>query len=266
MADIVKYEALPIPLDFEDKLLIPTKVEEQITLLTAPTPKKFIMQRKGRGGQTLDYIATPYVIARLNATFFFNWDADVVWHEINWKERQVAVKVRLKVRFIDGREVVKEAYGGSDIKFNKVGELIDFADDLKAAESDALKKAASMLGVGWDVYAGYGDEARQQPDPPKPEQNPAFQKLTKAREKIGAETFDPLLLVIGFKSIEAIPINKLDDVYASIRKAWNGRKKVEKAETKAENKKPGDVADTPSERVNPAGGTSPGPFKKEKGA
>jgi hypothetical protein len=226
-----KYQALPIPLDFEDKLLVPTKVEDQIVLLTASTPKKFIQSRKGRGGQTLDYIATPYVIARLNATFFFNWDVQVIWHEVNWRERQVAVRISLRVKFIDGREVVKEAYGGSDIKFNKVGELIDFADDLKAAESDALKKAASMLGVGWDVYAGYSEESRQQPDPKKEakdKESPYVAKLHNAREKFGAETFDPLLLVIGFKSIDAIPINKLERVYEEVRKAWKSRKKVEK--------------------------------------
>lgn len=231
---LVKYEALPIPLNLETRLIVPVTLQEQVALLTTTTPKQFIMQRKGRGGKELDYIETNYVIARLNATFFFNWDAEAVWQEVNWKERQVAVKVRLRVRFMDGREVTKEAFGGSDIKYNKVGEIIDFADDLKAAMSDAIKKAASMLGVGWDVYAGFGEESRHAPDPPKEKvaESPANllrDKLRLARQKIGKETFDPLLeLASGQKRIKDIPDDKLEKAYAEIRKSWNSRKKAAK--------------------------------------
>lgn len=164
-----------VPVTALDSLPVCDTVKGQIALLTIPTPKDYIKSRRGRGGQSLDYIETNYVIARLNATFFFNWDVETVWQQVDLKERQVAVRIRLKVKFADGREIIKEAYGGSDVKRTKTGELIDLADDLKAAESDALKKAASMLGVGWDVYSGIANreeaidvEADDFSDDPRP--------------------------------------------------------------------------------------------------
>lgn len=147
-----------VPITPLDSLPVCKTVKEQIILLTSTTPPKYIKTRQGRGGLALDYIETNYVIARLNATFFFNWNVETLWHEINWKEGQVAVRVRLTAKFADGKEIIKEAFGGSDVKRTKTGELIDFADDLKASESDALKKAASMLGIGWDVYAGIANK------------------------------------------------------------------------------------------------------------
>jgi hypothetical protein len=45
------------------------------------------------------------------------------------------------------------AFGGSDIKRKKEsGEVICLADDLKAAATDSLKKAASLLGLGLHLY------------------------------------------------------------------------------------------------------------------
>jgi len=138
-----------------DKLPLVTTKDKQVMLLATPTPKKYIKKRKGRAGQVYDYVETNYVIGRLNATFFYNWNSEVIWQEIDKEAGQVIVKIRLTVKFADGETVTKEAFGGADIqRSKKTKKIIDLADCLKSAESDAIKKAASMLGIAWDVYAG----------------------------------------------------------------------------------------------------------------
>ena len=100
------------------------------------------------------------MIARLNATFLCDWDLDIVEEKIFKEIGQIATKVKLTARFINGRTVSKTAWGGSSVKKSN-GKIVDIADDLKSAESDALKKAASMIGICWDVYSGMtnGDQA-----------------------------------------------------------------------------------------------------------
>ena len=134
---------------------IPMAVTErdQLDWIFAPTPQEFIKQREGRGGKTFDYVETNYVIARLNATFLCDWDLDIVEVKIFKEISQIATRVKLTVRFLNGRTISKTAWGGSSIKM-KGNEIIDLADDLKSSESDALKKAASMVGICWDVYSG----------------------------------------------------------------------------------------------------------------
>jgi hypothetical protein len=49
--------------------------------------------------------------------------------------------------------IVKNQFGSSQITRNKkTGDLVSLGDDLKAAATDALKKAATLLGVGLHLY------------------------------------------------------------------------------------------------------------------
>jgi len=128
--------------------------DEQITEIARPTPKEFIYARKGRGNMELDYIDIDYVITKLNVIFGHDWDAVVKEYKIYFEAaEETVVLLALTVRTTKGT-VTKEAFGGSAIKKNKDQNIISVADDLKSAESDALKKAASLLGIGWDVFAG----------------------------------------------------------------------------------------------------------------
>jgi len=150
-----------------DTTIAMAKTEQaQLNLIFAPTPQKFIKQREGRGGKTFDYVETNYVIARLNATFLCDWDLDIIEEKIFKEISQIATKVKLTVRFLGGRTTSKTAWGGSSIKTNNNNDIIDIADDLKSAESDALKKAASMVGICWDVYSGMTNG--KQGETPKP--------------------------------------------------------------------------------------------------
>ncbi len=142
----------------DEQVKVAQNKRAQVALLASRTPEKYIKQKEGRGGLTLDYVEANYVTARLNATFMFDWDVEVLETKILKEVGQIATQVKLTVRFADGTQVSKTAWGGSEIKKyakgKRQGQIIDIADDLKGSQSDAMKKAASLLGVCWDVYSG----------------------------------------------------------------------------------------------------------------
>ena len=104
-----------------------------------------IKQRPGSYGKTLDYLETYSVIERLNEAFGLKWSWEIT--DVEVLNAQVYCQGRLTVT-VDGEKIVKEAFGGKDI----TTENSNLGDDLKSACSDALKKAATMLGVGLYLY------------------------------------------------------------------------------------------------------------------
>jgi hypothetical protein len=60
------------------------------------------------------------------------------------------------VRTPGGQTIVKTQFGGAEIKRHasgpRSGRPLSIADDYKAAASDSLKKCASLLGIGLDLY------------------------------------------------------------------------------------------------------------------
>ena len=148
-----------------EKAALALTYEDQVNLLSIETPPHYIKQREGRGGRTFDYVEANYVQGRLNATFRFKWDVEIIERVVDTKGNQIAMWIRLTVYFIDGSVVKKDAWGSAEIKRKQGdGGMVDLADDLKAAQSDGIKKAASMLGICWDVYSGYSktnDKAQQ---------------------------------------------------------------------------------------------------------
>jgi hypothetical protein len=124
--------------------------------LTRPFEPHQIRQRPGQHGRTLSYVDVTAVIARLNEACD-EWSFEITEHQV--MDGEVIVLGKLTA---DG--VVKTAFGGSTITIDKAGAVVSVADDLKAAASDALKKSASLLGVGLELYGG------QVPaNPPQPE-------------------------------------------------------------------------------------------------
>ena len=71
-----------------------------------------------------------------------------------------------------GQTIVKTQFGGADIKRHasgaSSGRPLSIADDYKAAASDALKKCASLLGIGLDLYGRDRPELEEGPQS-KPE-------------------------------------------------------------------------------------------------
>lgn len=154
--------------------------------ITAPIPEYVIQQRDAGRGQTLDYLSGSTVIDMLNTTFgHFGWSAEFPeqWvresdpffnkyskakektvhngQEGVW-ENQGAVawaKCRLTVTLIDetGKErtVVKEAFGSKSV----IGKQSEQEHIFKAAQTDALKKAASLIGIGLQLYRAEEEQA-----------------------------------------------------------------------------------------------------------
>jgi hypothetical protein len=122
-------------------------------LLERPFDAALVKTRRGAFGQTICYVEGAEYIRRLNAAFDGRWNFEIVNHHI--LNKYVVVVGRLTAG-----DIVKMAFGGSAITVaRESGEQVNIADDLKAAATDSLKKAASMLGVGLHLYTDNGDSA-----------------------------------------------------------------------------------------------------------
>lgn len=119
-------------------------------LLEKPFTPEQVKQREGNFGKVLDYVEGHTVIQRLNDAFESKWSFEILEHEILKEAGEVIVLGKLTAE-----NVVKTQFGSSMItRAKETGEIISLADDLKAAATDALKKAATLLGVGLHLYNG----------------------------------------------------------------------------------------------------------------
>ena len=115
-------------------------------ILEQPFPKALLKTRKGTFGKQFSYVEGAEYVRRLNDAFESAWSFDVIEHQV--LEAEVIVLGRLTAG-----DVTKTAFGGSKITVSREGEVVSIADDLKAAATDALKKASSLLGVGLHLYS-----------------------------------------------------------------------------------------------------------------
>ena len=111
-----------------------------LDVLTRPFDASEIKQRDGRKGKRFDYVETHSVIARLNEAFDGQWSFKVLDRII--EEGEIAVLGELSA---EGE--TKQQWGSKDR--NRGSSL---GDDLKAAASDAVKKCATLFGVGLHLY------------------------------------------------------------------------------------------------------------------
>lgn len=150
-------ELIPVPDSFTAlKEVKKAKYETALTnLVMGETPRDVVFERPIRGGSSVDYIPGWWFVEQLNSLFSYLWDFEILRESVG--QKQVWVLGKLTVRTWDGLVITKNSYGGSDIKLysdksDKAGQVIDIGDDLKSAATDALKKAATLLGLASDVY------------------------------------------------------------------------------------------------------------------
>ncbi len=126
-------------------------------VLETPFPPDQIKTRPGAFGSVLSYIEGHTVIGRLNDAFEGNWSFEIISHQILEEEVLVCGKF-----LAEQAGVVKMAFGSSSItRDRRTGKMVNIGSDLKAAQTDALKKASTLLGVGLYLYAGgNGESAR----------------------------------------------------------------------------------------------------------
>lgn len=115
-----------------------------------------------RGGVELEYVTGEQVTTRLNDELgFLNWSFRIVEHGIHAEADECWVLGELTV-VLEGRTVARQQFGSQKVKRSRAsGNPMDIGFDLKGAATDALKKCASLVGVGlylWkkDPPAGFG--------------------------------------------------------------------------------------------------------------
>lgn len=179
--ELVPHESAARGLQGEkQRLFVQTLDEAQVDFLLQRTPKSEIKMRQGRGGLQFAYVEHGYVTERLNLVFGFNWDFEIMDKQI--LDDEVIVEAKLTVRTPRGQTIVKTQFGGAEIKRHasgpKMGRPLSIADDYKAAGSDALKKCASLLGIGLDLYGRdrpdeEATQAEQKQPAPREQQRPS---------------------------------------------------------------------------------------------
>ncbi|MCC6176421.1 MAG: hypothetical protein IT305_14035 [Chloroflexi bacterium] len=102
-----------------------------------------------RGGVELEYITGEQAVSRLNETLgVAGWDFRIVQHGIHTEADECWVLAELTAT-VDGRTVTRQQFGSQKIKRSRSsGTPLDIGFDLKGAATDALKKCASLIGVG----------------------------------------------------------------------------------------------------------------------
>ena len=123
---------------------------ETRTVLETPFTPNQIKSRKGLWGKTLDYIEGHSVIQRLNEAFESDWSFEITEHNV-YEEEVVAIG-KLTVA-----NITKMQFGSNKItRDSGTQKILSLGDDLKSASTDALKKCASLLGIGLHLYGDVG--------------------------------------------------------------------------------------------------------------
>ncbi len=105
--------------------------------------------RDMRGGVELEYVTGEQVTTRLNEELgFLAWSFKVLEHGIHAEADECWVMAELTVHVGD-RTVIRQQFGSQKVKRSRAsGTPMDIGFDLKGATTDALKKCASLVGVG----------------------------------------------------------------------------------------------------------------------
>jgi hypothetical protein len=102
-----------------------------------------------RGGVELKYVSGEQVVTRLNEVLGVGgWSFRVLRHDVN-SEADEAWALGELVAEIGERTVVRQQFGSQKVRRSRsTGAPLDLGFDLKGASTDAMKKCASLLGVG----------------------------------------------------------------------------------------------------------------------
>ena len=133
--------------------------------LTDKFPEKFLKRRILNEGtkdeKIVEYIGGDKVVERLNDVVgVSNWSFTISDRIIDVDIGQIAILGRLVVTR-DGVETVREQWGSSVIETYSNGRVVCLGDNIKAATTDALKKCATLIGIGLYLY---DSESMKYPD------------------------------------------------------------------------------------------------------
>lgn len=123
-----------------------TSYSETYAALAAPFDHEF---EDVRGGVKLVYITGEQVSSRLNEVLGpGGWSFRVLKHDIHTEADETWVLGEITAD-IDGVTVTRQQFGSQKIKRSRTsGTPLDIGFDLKGAATDAMKKCATLIGVG----------------------------------------------------------------------------------------------------------------------
>jgi len=127
---------------------------EQLEIVNAPTPEEDILFRSGGGGSSFSYVTGEYVKRRLLEAFNGDFAITILSHERVENEVIVVIQAEYPLyehakngsHLLDRRGSIQEA-GNCEL-----GSRMKYGDALKTALTDALKRVATHLGIGLDLY------------------------------------------------------------------------------------------------------------------
>ena len=151
--------------------------------LSAPFPAE-LEGTLNKGGVAFKFVSVNEVIARLNDVLGVeNWTFEVISCERSLEGGDnIIAHVRLSAHMND-KPLQRDAYGGAEVKTKRDGGLLDLGNDHKIAVSDALKKAASMIGVGLYLYRSEEALAHEAHASEDPEVQQLYENFTSLIEK-----------------------------------------------------------------------------------
>ncbi|MGQ9474335.1 MAG: Rad52/Rad22 family DNA repair protein [Candidatus Caldatribacteriaceae bacterium] len=159
--------------------------------------RKEVKRRSDKEGRELFYVETSSVIRRLNEALDGEWSFEIKEKMIDLERGYIWVLGRLTCG-----NVVKEQFGFKAFSRDEESRFLYLGDDLKAAASDALKKCATLLGVGLYLYEG---EEALVSRPASEKQKQFIRTLLKGKGKaISEETLEKLTFEEASRLIDAL--------------------------------------------------------------
>ena len=159
--------------------------------LEEPFAREYVKQRTVDNGQVFDYLEGHMVIQRFNDVMDGHWGFEVLDFQIQRDSAEAMVLGKLTAS--DG--TVKCQFGSAILTTDpQTGKFIGIGDDLKAAATDALKKCATLLGVGLYLYNREGIPSRmssQKISKNNPEQTPQKPSAISLRAAEISDTLSP---------------------------------------------------------------------------
>ncbi|MBT5876389.1 MAG: hypothetical protein HOH43_23400 [Candidatus Latescibacteria bacterium] len=105
-----------------------------------------VKQRTTAMGNKVDYLETPTVINRMNEAFLGEWSFKILEH-------QMLDDVIVVLGELTAAGVTKQQFGTCELnQEGEEGNVFSIGDAMKAAASDALKKCATLFGIGLQLY------------------------------------------------------------------------------------------------------------------
>lgn len=139
----------------------------QIQKIFNSTPKRFQYSRPAKGGGNWTYVRVAYIRRTLDGLFGFNWSfipetTTLEAFEVAKVTGSAVIKGTLVCEVLDEKgdhvaTLKKGDYGSHAVKFTKgtkegTRDPLDFGNDIKAANSDCIKRCAAQLGIAADLY------------------------------------------------------------------------------------------------------------------